>query len=281
MTLRFASPTLSPMLSLFAVPAIVGIVAITQLMSLDGLGQKSVGQPVGQPIAIQPHNAPEKLVKPKFDSELDATTTISPTEQERYNTTLSQIQDGDWLIQQGQFNAAKAVYHQALSQTQNADLAATATDRLNQLSRQLALKSVIKPAIKSVVKPAIKPAIKPVVKISFKPVIKPTIKPVVKSESKTTVSHGVKSVAKLVKESPRNSVPESFVNPSIKSTAGSIANPTLNPIATPTAFHLLPPSTSPAALPPEQSPSPETPPPAQTIGVESPQWDSEPPAQLN
>ena len=273
MTLRFASPTLSPMLSLFAVPAIVGIVAVTQLMSLDGLGQKSVGQP----IAIQPHNAPEKLVKPKFDSELDATTTISPTEQERYNTTLSQIQDGDWLIQQGQFNAAKAVYHQALSQTQNADLAATATDRLNQLSRQLALKSVIKPAIKSVVKPAIKP----VVKISFKPVIKPAIKPVVKSESKTTVSHGVKSVAKLVKESPRNSVPESFVNPSIKSTAGPIANPTLNPIATPTAFHLLPPSTSPAALPPEQSPSPETPPPAQTIDVESPQWDSEPPVQLN
>ena len=273
MTLRFVSP----MLSLFAVPAIVGIVAVTQLMSLDGLGQKSVGQP----IAIQPHNAPEKLVKPKFDSELDATTTISPTEQERYNTTLSQIQDGDWLIQQGQFNAAKAVYHQALSQTQNADLAATATDRLNQLSRQFPPKLVVKPVVKL--------AVKPVVKIVFKPAIKPAIKPVINPESKTTVRHEVKSVIKLVKESPRSSISESIANPIIKSMADPtvdsivhpIINPTLNPIATPTAFHLLPQSTSPVALPLGESPFPETLPPAQTIGVESPQWDPEPPAQLN
>ena len=246
MTLRLISPMLSPILSLFAIPAIVGIIAVTQLMSLDGLRQTSVGQP----IAVQPKNTPEKLVKSAFDSELDATTIASPTEQERYNTTLSQIQDGDWLIQQGQFKAAKAVYHKALSQTQNADLAATATDRLHQLSRQLALKSIVKPVTKI--------AAKPVVKFALKPDTKPAIKSVINPESKSAVRHEVESVVKLIKKSPRNSIPESFANPIIKSTADPIVNPILNPIATPTAFHLLPQSTSPVALPLGQSPFPET-----------------------
>ncbi len=267
MTLRFVSP----MLSLFAVPAIVGIVAVTQLVSLDGLLQKSAGLP----IVIQPQNAPEKLIQSTVSSEPYTTTIAVQTEQERYNTTLSQIQDGDWLTHQGKFQAAKAAYHEAISQTQNADLAATATDRLHQLSRQLALKPVVKP----IVKPVIKLAIKPVIKLAVKPVVKLAVKPVVKSESKFAVGREVKSVVKPVKESPRNFIPESVAN----SIAESTANPIADPIANSTASDLLPipQPTSPAVSQLGQSPSPETLLPAQTIGVESPQWNPESSGQLN
>ena len=274
MILRFVSPKLSlklsPLLSLFAVPTIVGVVAVTQLVSLDGWMQKTAGLP----IAVPSQNSPEKLVQQTVNSVTQSTTIAIQTEQERYNTTLSQIQAGDWLTQQGKFQAAKASYHQALSQTQHADLAATATDRLDQLSRQLALK------------PVVKLAIKPDAKSNVKPVIKTAIKPVVKSvaksaglDSKPDAKSGSKSVGKMVGKTDRNLIPQPMNN--------SIPNPVANPIADPSvsrsAADLLPivQPTSPAVLPLGQLPSPETPPPAQTIVAESPQWDLEPPAQLN
>ena len=235
MILRFVFP----MLSLFAVPTIVGIVAVTQLVSLDGLVQKSAGLP----IPVQPQNAPEELIQSAFSSGPPATTIAVQTEQERYNTTLSQIQDGDWLTQQGKFQAAKAVYYQALSQTQNADLAATATDRLGQLSRQLSLKPVVKSAVKPVVKLVLKPVVKPIIKSVNKPAL--------------------------------NSIPQSLISP--------ITNPIANSSVSRSATDLLPISqpTSPAAPQLGQLPSSETLLPAQTIVAESPQWDPEPPAQLN
>ena len=205
MTLRFASPIFSPMfsltLSLFAIPTIVGIVAVTQLVSLDGWAQK----PTGRSIAAQPQNSSESLVQSSMDAEFPATTIAIQTAQERYNTTLSQIQTGDWLTQQGQFQSAKAAYRQALSQTQNADLASTATDRLDQLSRQLALKSVLRPVAKSIVKPGAKPASKPVVKLAIKSVVKPESDPNVRSD----VKPGINPVLKSDSKTARISIPQS------------------------------------------------------------------------
>ena len=274
MILRFVSPKLSlklsPLLSLFAVPTIVGVVAVTQLVSLDGWMQKTAGLP----IAVQPQNSPEKLVQQTVNSAPQSTTIATQTEQERYNTTLSQIQAGDWLTQQGKFQAAKAAYHQALSQTQHADLAATATGRLDQLSRQLALKPVVKLALKTDAKPNVKPVVKTA--------IKPVVKSVAKSENKAAgldakidIKSGSKSVGKIVDKTDRNLIPQPIADP--------IANPIADPSVSRSAADLLPivQPISPVVLPLGQLPSPETPPPAQTIGVESPQWDPAPPAQLN
>ena len=122
MTLRLASPILSTVFSLTiglsVIPTIVGVIAVTQLVSLDGWAQK----PTGRSITAQPQNTSEPLAQSLVDTESPATTIAVQTDQERYNTTLSQIQAGDWLAQQGQFQSAKAAYRQALSQTQNADL---------------------------------------------------------------------------------------------------------------------------------------------------------------
>ena len=275
MTLRFASPIFSPMfsltLSLFAIPTIVGIVAVTQLVSLDGWAQK----PTGRSIAAQPQNSSESLVQSSMDAESPATTIAIQTAQERYNTTLSQIQAGDWLTQQGQFQSAKAAYHQALSQTQNADLATTATDRLDQLSRQLALK----PVAKTIVKPVAKSASKPVIKLAINSVVRPESDPNVRSN----VKPGINSVLKSDNKTARISIPQSSTRPIVNTIVDPIANSFDHPIVNSTASDrlLIPQPTEPDAPQLGQSFSPETPPPAQTIVAESHQWGPEPPAPLN
>ena len=279
MTLRFASPILSLTLSLFAIPTIVGIVAVTQLVSLDGWMQKSVGRS----IAAQPQNASEPLVQSLVNAEVSAespaTTIAVQTAQERYNTTLSQIQAGDWLTQQGQFQSAKAAYRQALSQTQNADLASTATDRLDQLSRQLALKPVAKSVAKATVKPVVKPASKPVVKLAIKSVVKPESDPNVRSDVKPDVNPVLKSDSKTARISIPQSSTRTIVNPIVDPIANSFDHPIVNSTASDRL--LIPQPTEPDAPQLGQSPSPETPLPAQTIVAESHQWGPEPPAPLN
>ena len=279
MTLRFVSP----MLGLFTVPTIVGIVAVTQLVSLDGWAQKQTGRS----IAAQPQNASQPLAQSLVDGESPATTIAIQTAQERYNTTLSQIQAGDWLTQQGQFQAAKAAYRQALSQTQNADLASTATDRLNQLSRQLALKPVAKSVAKAIVKPVVKTASKSVVKLAANPITKPgnkiALSPVVRPESNPNVGSDVKpsvqSVVKLDNTTARGSSLQSSTRPIVDPIANSFDHPIANPTASDRL--LIPQPTEPDAPQLGQSFSPETPLPAQTIVAESHQWGPEPPAPLN
>ena len=267
MTLRFASPILSLTLSLFAIPTIVGVIAVTQLVSLDGWAQK----PTGRSIAAQPQNTSEPFAQSLVDAEFPATTIAVQTDQERYNTTLSQIQTGDWLTQQGQFQSAKAAYRQALSQTQNADLASTATDRLDQLSRQIALKPVAKSIVKPVVKPVSKLALKPVAKH------------VSDSNVRSSINSGVKSVLKLDNKTARISIPQSSTHPIVNPIVYPIANSFDHPIVNSTASDrlLIPQPTAPDAPQLGQSFSPETQPPAQTIVAESHQWDPEPPAPLN
>lgn len=267
MTLRFVSPILSLTLSLFAIPTIVGMVAVTQLVSLDGWAQK----PTGRSIEAQPPNSSEPLAQSLVDAEFPATTIAIQTDQERYNTTLSQIQTGDWLTQQGQFQAAKAAYRQALSQTQNTDLASTATDRLDQLSRQLAIKPAIKPVAKSIVKPGVKLALKPIVR------------PVSDTNVESNVKPDVKSVMKIDNKPVHSYIPQSATHLIVNPIVDPIANSFDHPIANPTASdrYPMPQPIAPAAPQLEQSPSPETPPPAQTIVAESHQWDPEPPAPLN
>ena len=279
MTLRFASPILSLTLSLFAIPTIVGVIAVTQLVSLDGWAQKQTGRSIAAQSQSASESLAQSLVNAEVSAESPATTIAVQTDQERYNTTLSQIQAGDWLAQQGQFQVAKAAYRQALSQTQNTDLASTATDRLDQLSRQLALKSVLRPVAKSIAKPGVKPASKPVVKLAIKSVVKPESDPNVRSD----VKPGINPVLKSDHKTARISIPESSTRPIVNTIVDPIANSFDYPIVNSTASDrlLIPQPTAPDAPQLGQSPSPETPLPAQTIVAESHQWGPEPPSPLN
>ncbi len=136
MTTRLFTP-LTLALSLFVLPVSVSVMAAQELLSLDASVQQPISSPAQLPQTQLPQTQlPESIVQPE-----DATATqTAPTQtaQERYNTTLATIQEGDWLMKQGKYKEAKATYRHALAQTtQYADLETQTRDRLDLLDRRI------------------------------------------------------------------------------------------------------------------------------------------------
>ncbi len=153
-------------LSLLLIPLTCGTIAATQLLSIDASVVRSPSNPAPVLVETTPPATP-----PTQSSEVPAVTPTQ-TAQERYNTVLSRLQDGDWLMQQGKFKAAKLAYQDALAQsTVHPELAAQGKSKLADLEdRQQRLiaqqtqsqtqPSKSQPKTQSPAKPAATPSVK-------------------------------------------------------------------------------------------------------------------------
>lgn len=160
------------LVSVFLVPMMVSVGAVGHLVSLDAS--------TPQPLVVPSLEGTDPLLS-IVSSFPEPTQTPDQTDRERQNTARAQLQDGDWLMKQGQFKAAKSVYQALLNRSDlNSEVKTLATRRLEKLETAIVAanldekrsqdklkavakkKSLLKPDVKSALKPAIKPIAKPV-----------------------------------------------------------------------------------------------------------------------
>jgi hypothetical protein len=119
--------------SVFVVPMMVGVGAIAQLVSLDA----SVSTPLHRPTLEAGAEQPEVPEKPSVPNE-KSTKSTEPTDRERHNVAMTQLQDGDWLMKRGDLKAAKGFYQAAIDRSDaDSDIHRLATARLEKLERAI------------------------------------------------------------------------------------------------------------------------------------------------
>ncbi len=157
--------------SVFLVPMMVSVGAVGHLVSLDA----STPQPLVVPSLEEGRTeAPPSIVS----SFPEPAQSPDQTDRERQNVAQAQLQDGDWLMKQGNFKAAKTIYQALINRSdlgQESEIQTLATQRLEKLEKTIVAaaledkrnrdnlkaaakkKSLLKPDAKSAVKPTPKP----------------------------------------------------------------------------------------------------------------------------
>ncbi len=164
------------LVSVLSVPVMIAMGAVGHLISLDA-------------------SAPQRLVVPTLEEgRTEPTISIAPslptdspdqTDRERQNVAMTQLQDGDWLMKQGNFKAAKQAYQALLNRSdlgQDSEVQNLASQRLEKLEKAIVAvnlqeklkadarkKATLKPETKSAVKPPTKSVAKPVT-LAAKPI---------------------------------------------------------------------------------------------------------------
>jgi hypothetical protein len=161
------------LVSVLSLPVMVTVGAVGHLFSLEA----SAPQPLVVP-ALEAGKDPAVSIVPEVP-----TTDSEQTDRERQNVAMTQLQDGDWLMKQGNFKAAKKVYQALFNRSdlgQNSELQNLASQRLEKLEKAIVAaalqdkqtqdklkadakkKSLLKPEVKSADKTPVPPAAKPV-----------------------------------------------------------------------------------------------------------------------
>ncbi len=155
--------------SVLSLPLIVSVGAVGHLLSLEA----STPQPVLVPAVEDDQTEAMQSIAPSLPEPPQA-----QTDRERQNVVQTQLQEGDWLMKQGNFKAAKSVYQALLDRSdlgQESEIQTLATQRLEKLEKTIVAaaledkrnrdklktaakkKSLLKPDVKSAVKPTPKP----------------------------------------------------------------------------------------------------------------------------
>lgn len=171
------------LVSVLSLPMMVTIGAIGHLLSLDASRSQPLNVPaldVGvDPLSLEQSRDPQSTNQSTNQStdqsngpvSKDQMRSTAQTDRERKNVALNQLQDGDWLMKQGDFKAAKVQYKLVLDrlgndETDDSELREMATRRLDKLEKAIVAinkKDVVKRNTTKNLK------VKPVAKIAIQP----------------------------------------------------------------------------------------------------------------